>query len=237
MIILTAEISLKGKNENPFILGESKLGEASFGAEYYTIKESVDKKNILSLESEIRDRAEIDKPSFGLISSGGRLSFRDTGLRFLGYANEGILQGDEIVNIFLCNTISGEKEKVGERFATNWKYNTNDNTVEVNLVDGTEELQDIVYNGFSFDYFNSKSLYVIDIYDKIYNATPEKYKLKTKENLGEKTKNLLEKSNIGVPFLNPSNLWSQMNKISNLCLLHIYKNKNGEIVTVYDGGA
>ena len=59
MITLTAQMRIQGENPLPFALGVSGLGEgALFGT---TIEDEVkfDRRNLISIESEVKDRADI----------------------------------------------------------------------------------------------------------------------------------------------------------------------------------
>lgn len=235
MIKLTAEIEIKSTNDNPFRVGESQLGGLLFGNEIETIQK-IDNRNILSCESSIEDVADEKTFSVGLNSSGGRISFSDPNLRFLHYANNRILKGNEKTTIFIENTISKTREKVGEYFASNWNYNNDNRIVDVSIYDGLEELQEIEFDGFYLNYDTMSNRNIGYIYNELQKAVPTKYKMQGIDKIDTNTQKMMYNTYINVPFLEAGNFWSQFNKISNLCLLRMYKTKDGETTVKYNGG-
>lgn len=223
MITLTAEIKIPQESKNPFIIGKGQLGFQRFGDFYYET-EIIDKRNIISLESEIRDRADIDKPSFGLISSGGRLSFRDDNSRFLSYAQSGILKGNEKIEVFLNNTISETREQVGAYFANDWDYDNENHSVIVSFNDGLEEMQNIEVD--TFDKRENSEYNGLKIFEYMQSLSREKgfevyidpyYEL------------VLSDTNIEYPYINGGSLWSQWEKICKTFCFSMYKNRLGFI--------
>lgn len=141
MITLTAEIEIGWSNINSFKLGESPLGGFLFGetSDDYIINKS----NILSCETEIRDRADIDKPSFGLISSGGSISFNDRNKVFLQLYEDGVFGSKNKVFFYIENTITKARQLVATHYIDNVDYDIENNVVNVQTTDGLERLQNI----------------------------------------------------------------------------------------------
>jgi hypothetical protein len=233
MITLTAEIEVNGANTSPFILGESPLGKSFFGEEILQAH-FVNKTNILSCETEIRDRADIDKPSFGLISSGGTLSFKDPQKKFLNYANMKVLRGGEKVSIFLENTTAKAKEVVGNYFVKNWDYDNENFIVTVSFVDGIETIQEKTMQ--KQDYFASVKI-PSSLYDAFWSRLHSTissngfhFNGEAKNKFDEITRKICSTT-----FYNEKDsVWASFNKISQLLGAHAFINKSGEIFVKTD---
>lgn len=219
MITLTAEIEINGENPSPFSLGKSKLGVASFGEIICTVK-TIDKRNILSCETEIRDRADIDKPSFGLISNGGQISFRDDNSKFLEYVENKILKNGDKIAFFLSNTISKTTEQVGEYFVTSFDYDKDNKTVSVHFGDDLIYTQEEVVQ--VKPYISEETAENLIVY-----ANSNSSILSYEEN--EETKEKLSKTTIKYPILKDMSVWSLTNSICCICGFSGYKNKKGKM--------
>lgn len=232
MITLTAQIRIQGENPLPFTLGVSELGGGSLFGE--TIVEGVkfDRRNLISFESELKDRADINQPSFGIISTGGSMSFKDNSGRFLNYANAGLLTDGIFIYITIYNTLSKTGIVAGDYYTTDWDYDNDNRSVSVSFKDDLEEWQDIQVNGFDYDPRNPFKVIadgkMSNFYKFLYNATPKKYKMVAFENLGEKTQKILEETKLQYPLLKSGTLWSQWSKLCDVCGLRIYKDIWGE---------
>lgn len=229
MIALVAEIEIKATNPNPFLIGSSKVGNAALGTTIKSTQE-IEKSNILSSESEIRDRAEFDKPSFGLISCGGSISFRDENKRFLNYAELGILVGGEKVSIYLENTVLKSREKIGQYYATSWSYDNDNSTVSVYFQDKLEELQDQDF--FEIEIKRDKG--ITDFYDYIYS----KLKLFTEargfsfeENSFYKLISVLSRFYSSTFYINEASIWAEYQKVCDLVGANVFCGKNGDVFT------
>ena len=121
----------KEKIPLPFMLGVSRLGgRCAIWKNDYEVK--FDRRNLLSLESEVKDRADIDKPSFGIISTGWSLSFKDIHSRiFWTMQTQGFLWGIGNKD-FLEGTIKKTKKSKSVILLYRWDYD-NDNPLP-NLV-------------------------------------------------------------------------------------------------------
>ena len=236
MITLTAEIKVKGENPSPFRLGVSRLGKGLLG-ETIDNTEVINKRNILHSESEIRDRAEIDKPSFGIISTGGSLSFKDNIYRFLNYANVGLLTEGIEIKIFLENTIKKTKKQVGQYYTTDWDYDNDSRSVSVSFKDDLEEWQDINVYGINYDPRKPDSKTMSFFYEYLYSKTPPKYKMLPLSLLSQETQTILREISVVYPMLEEGNLWSQWQKLCESCGLYIYKDEIGQTVCKYAKGS
>ena len=220
MITLTAQMRIQGENPLPFSLGVSELGGgALFGT---TIEDEVkfDRRNLISLESEVKDRADIDKPSFGIISTGGSLSFKDNSSRFFNYANAGLLTEGIEIKIFLENTVKKTKKQVGQYYTTDWDYDNDNRSVSVSFSDGLENLQD--KNSHKIEVSPEESpKSIFHIYDGIYKPSDMKILLDAN------SQSIMQKTESTNLYKSESNIWSDLNKICEICGLHIYNDFYG----------
>jgi hypothetical protein len=234
MITLTAQIRIQGKNPLPFTLGVSELGGGALFGKSIDAEVKFDRRNLLSLESEVKDRADIDKPSFGIISTGGSLSFKDNSSRFLNYANAGLLTEGIEINIYFENTLKKAKKQSGCYYTTDWNYDNDSRSVDVSFKDDLEEWQDIQVNGFDYDPRNPFNVIadgkMSNFYRFLHNVTPTKYKMVSFEGLDEKTRTILEETKLQYPLLKNGTLWAQWTKLCDVCGLRIHKNMYGNTV-------
>lgn len=231
MITLTAQMRIQGENPLPFRVGETPLvrgtplGNGALFGETIDVEAVFDRRNLLSLESEIRDRSDIKLPSWGIFSNGGNLSFKDINSRFLGYANAGLLKSGIKVEIFLNDTISKRKEIVGTYYTADWEYDNDNLSVSVSLKDDLEEWQSIKIDGINYDPRNPKSVFsnMAELYKWLSNHTPKKYKMFTFDDLEYDLQSFLESTVIEYPLLNEGSLWEGWSKLCVVCGLVIFK--------------
>lgn len=223
MITLTAQMRIQGENQLLFALGVSKLGDGSmFGKE---IDEEIvfDRRNTTSLEMEIQQKDDASKPSFGIISNGGSLSFRDTNSKFLSYANAGLLSDGLEIKVFLGNTITKAKKQVGLYYTTDWDYDNDNRMVRVSFSDNLEKLQSPIVS--LEDTVSPQNMYEI-----------LQWLLSNNLNIGstciftESAKSSLENTQCEYPVLEEGkSLWNHIDQICKICGLCVYK-ANNEIV-------
>lgn len=223
MITLTAQMRIQGENPLPFTIGVSELGGGALFGE--TIDEEVkfDRRNLLSLESEVKDRADIDKPSFGIISTGGSLSFKDNSSRFLNYANAGLLTEGIEIKIFLENTVKKTKKQVGQYYTTDWNYDNDSRSVSVSFKDDLEEWQEV---SVGLELVGSRSKNAFSLYEYLKEKTPLKFNFKE----DFLSKDHLKKIGIDFLYLENGTLWSQWKKLCEIAMLFIYKDNYGDVV-------
>lgn len=199
-------------------------------------KIDIGKNELLSLDYVETDRGDYNLPSYGIISTTGNLSFMDRRGIVKELAEELLLTSQSFINIYLENTLKKTKTRVARFYVEKWNYGGNSKICTVTLKDDLQEWQEI----------NIEGLYVSPveenvaanfkyIYNYLYSKTPSKYNMLSFDELDSDTQYVLENSFCPYPMLNEDNLFSQYNKLCNVCCLHIYK-KNGKTVCYYGGG-
>ncbi len=244
MIVLVAEFAnLKTvTNENPFILGreDSKLGEGKTFGNEVIVKNIVDKRNIVSIETEIRDRDAIDYPSFGVISNSGRICFKDVGGVFRQYVVDGNVRVYDPVDIYLSNTITNGREQVGSYFIGDIYYDQDSTEMTFQLTDGLEMMQDFDFEGINpYKYSQNDtnmgiSTTILDIFDEFVISAKSKMDIGFSF-FGETSSNM-EKITVPTPIVEKSSLWVAFQKVTIPSQSHIFKNKNGNVTIAYNGG-
>ena len=194
----------------------------------------LDRRNMISLEVRETDRGDFSMPNYGIVSNGGSAEFNDKDGSVLQYAERGDLVEKMPVEIFIKDTIKKTEIVVGTLFTEKWNYDNNIRVVSVSLKDNLEEWQDIQVGGIDYDprspykYLPNGSF--ADIYKWLHKRTPSKYGMVSYNELSEETKSVLEKTKLGYPFLDSSNLWRQWSKVCTACALYIHKNREGKTV-------
>lgn len=196
----------------------------------------IDKRNIKSLQTNLTDRANNRLPSFGIISASGTIEFLDTNGEVQDYANAMLLQKGLNVEVYLNNTIKKVKQSQLNFQTSEWQYDVYNKIVTVSLKDNLEDWQNINYNGFYYNHISSKPMNGQELYSKLYNATPSKYKMKTFDELDIETQNHLKNLYIKYPFMESGSLWTSWDKFCIMFQTHIFKDNEGYTTCKYNGG-
>ena len=197
----------------------------------------VDNKNLLSLEMSIEDRADVELPSWGVISNSGNVSFIDAYGDIKTLANQNMLKSGMNVTIRLKNTVSNFEEIILGFSTSDWNYDTENKKVYVSFKDGIEEWQEIIFEEIIYDFSGIERNFAW-LYNLLYDATTSnpKYKMKKFDELDEMTRERLSKLYLQYPFVEQGNLWSQWVKFCEATQTHIFKGKDGIITCRYLGG-
>lgn len=241
MIAIVGELKGKSLNNNPFVIGRSAVGDHVFIGEEIEVSGTFDYKNLISATVNMQSRSNISQPSYGILSNTSEISLADLDGKYLDYFNKGLLSEGLSVDLWLINTLSGEKEKLTSSLTDKWEYDNNKYTVSISLKDNLEELQYISISGISYNPI--KPFYILtngnmsDLYNWLKDRTPYKYNMISFDELDEETKKILLNTNIQYPLLEDASLWEQWNKLCQVCALYIYKNKNGKTICSYSFGS
>ena len=204
---------------------------------YFALSISVDRRNIISISTDIADRSDFKLPSFGIISNVGQIEFNDIDGKILTYAEAGLLISGANVKIMLNNTlVDGANEEIANLKTDAWDYDNDNRVVRVSLKDDLEEWQDINVGEISYDPRKVESKPFSWLYEHLWAITNPKYHMQSLEELDEKTYGVLTNTYIQYPLLESGSLWKQWTKLCQVCQLHIYKNGDGIVVCRYNGG-
>lgn len=190
----------------------------------------IDERNLLSYESSIFDRANIDYPSYGIISNGGSISFSDYNEQVLDLITQKILHSGITIEIFLNNTLTEKSEQLAKLSIRELTYDNNNRAVDLQLKDDLEEWQEMSVEAIYYDPANPHTENFKWLYDYLWEKTPSKHNMLPFDKLDEETQNVLLNTVIQYPLLESDSLWNEWDKLCQACHLHIYVNEVGQTV-------
>lgn len=205
-----------------------------------SVEITIDKRNIISFEYGIFDRADINLPSYGILSNTGNIEFNDIDGVIANYANNLLLTSGNTVECFLKDTIRGTQTVIAKTQTDAWDYDSNNRRVSVGLKDDLEEWQDIQVSGISYDPRTNASITAETIYGRLYEITQgignNKYGIQPFSSLDTETQTILSNTIIPYDIRESGSLWNQWDKLCKLCALYMYKTRNGNVACSYTLG-
>ena len=196
----------------------------------------IDYRTLISCDSTIFDRSDVGKPSWGIFSNTGNITFNDVHGIVEYFADQQLLASGVPVEFHLKNTLTGKTQKVGTFFTAKWNYDSDNREVSVLLKDDLEEWQDIEIAPVIYDPRTPISKTFEWFYNYLWDKTNSNYPMLSYDELDADTKKVLSKNEIQYPLLKAGTLWQQWNKLCTVCQLDIYKDENGIVVCRYNGG-
>lgn len=196
----------------------------------------INKRNLLSFERPLFDRADYKLPSYGIISNSGNIEFNDIGNKVIKYAESNALTSDLSVKVFIENTLYGATQQIADLKTEKWTPpSSSDKRYSVTLKDDLQEWQEINIPPLKYDPLNPQSKSFKELYNYLLLNTPKKYNMLNFDNLDTKTKQHIENLYIQYPLLNSGTLWQGWDKFCQATQCHIYK-QNGLVYCKYNGG-
>ncbi len=221
----TITISNWNKPNSPFVISSI----------YTNLSIELDDTNLLDFERTIMDRSDVKRPSFGIISNTGSLSFIDKDGEVKDYIAQQIISSQNVISAYLVNTETNAREQIVHFNTEQWSYNNSQPLVNVSLKDDLEEWQDINVPAVEYTPTVSTSQTAEWFYRYLHSKTPDKYKMLSFDELDGETKAVLSGTTIQYPLLESASLWAQWDKLCQLCFLRIYKRNDGRTVCKYSG--
>ena len=211
---------------------------------YLNFDIAVNYRNLISISQSIFDRGDTSYANWGVFSNAGNLQFNDIDGEIKDYAQQGILKDGAIVLVELHNDLDNYVKKLGEYYAKNWNYDENNKSVSVSLTDGLEDWQSINVPEVTYDFkkyaTSGQIAYAVTakvFYEILHQySNTSKIKMASFEELDGETRNAIISTIIPYPYLRAGTLWTQWQKLCDLCQLHIFKNYDGIIICKYKGG-
>lgn len=196
----------------------------------------IGKRNLLSFERPLFDRADYKLPSYGIISNSGNISFNDIGNKVVKYAESNALTSDLSVKVFINNTLYGATQQIADLKTEKWTPpSSSDKRYSVTLKDDLQEWQEINIPKLSYNPLDLEPKSFKFLYDYLYDNTPEKYNMQSFDELDDETKNHINNLYIQYPLLNSGTLWQGWDKFCQTTQCHIFK-KNNITYCKYNGG-
>jgi hypothetical protein len=195
---------------------------------------TVSQKRATNLNSEIISRSDVELPSWGVKSNSSSLTFVDRKSTIKDYIENGLLEEQKTVVIYLNNTLSKKVEKVGTFTATDWEYDNDNKVVLVKYKDELEEWQNIYIDEITYIPEKSRQISANELYEKIYSmSTKLGYRMKSFDELDDQTKKQMNDTLIRFPFSSQKSLWEFASNLCEVCQLYFYTEKDGKINCVY----
>lgn len=197
---------------------------------YVDLEIKIDNRNMISLDRTIMDRSDISKPNWGIIANSGNIEFNDLGGEIKDYIEQQLLKSDLSVYLEIKNTLVENKvEQVGKFATDKWTYDNNNKVVSVSLKDDLLQWQEIQVSAMPL----RNQMTMKALYDYLVNLSSGW----TFEPLDTQTLAMLTNTVCSYPYLENGSLWSQWNKLCEVCGLYIYKNNDNNIVVSYEFGS
>ena len=196
----------------------------------------IDYRTLKSCDSSIFDRSDVEKPSWGIFSNTGNITFNDVHGIIEYFAEQQLLASGIPVELRLKNTLTGKTQKVGSFYTAKWNYDSDNREVSVSLKDDLEEWQDINVSSVIYDPRYPQSKTFAWLYKYLWEKTNPNYPMVSYDELDENTRGALDNNTIKYPLLKTGTLWQQWDKLCQVCQLNIHKNENGTVVCRYSGG-
>lgn len=195
---------------------------------YTSLLLEFDYDKLADLEAQHLDRANIEEPSYGIYSNTGSMRIIDSNGEIKRYAEKRILRNGLKLTITLSNTLTDTKQVVGVYNTTDWDYDYINNEATCTLGEDLEELQEIQFGGIPLEIGVSKT--GKDIYDKLHEATPEKFKFIAFSELSTKAQNRLKNIKTSRMFMEGGSLWAEWTKLCEISRGHIINSFDGHSV-------
>ena len=209
---------------------------------------NLDKRNTVSIDTKLIDRADTKLPRWGIVSNKAKLTFVDYDVDDDGSVKKLLsslkLTSKTTASVYIKNTLTGASADYGKYFAESWDYDNDNRKVTVSLSDGIEKLQDI-----NFDPYLNKSIFVYDLSkspyalraSEIYNAlrtitVNNGFDMLDYNSLDKNTISHINLITITYPYIEASSLWNVWQNFAEALQCHLYKNASCKIVFRYNGG-
>lgn len=182
-------------------------------------------RNLVGLNINFFSLNDISLPNYGIISNTGRLIFNDYDKTIYKYNELGLLKTDLSVKVSLNNLITKVTENKGVWLTEKWDYDNNNNEVSVSLKDDLLEWQNILISKYAL----SEEMTMFQIYELLKSYTPSKFVFE----IDTATEEFLKNVKCKYPYLESGSLWSQFDKLCQVCTLHISKTPNNTVQVIH----
>ncbi len=208
----TITISNWNKPNSPFVISSI----------YTDLSIELDDTNLLDFERTILDRSDIKRPSFGIISNTGSLSFIDKDGEVKDYIAQQLISSQNVISAYLVNTETNAREQIAYFNTEQWSYNNSQSLVNVSLKDDLEEWQDIKLTQEMIFYDKS----MLDVYNYLVLKTPMKYSFAS---ISDDIRMYLVGIGASIMIASGETLWGKWQEFCDVCGIFLYKNDIGKV--------
>lgn len=186
---------------------------------------AINQDNLKRLSNTIFDRSNIELPSYGILSNTAELEFIDANEETLYYLNIERLTIDSLARMKINN------QNIGVFYVSEWNYDNDDKTVNVNLQDNLNDWQSYTVNNIYYNFKHPVTQPLRYFYDYLKNISEQQgFEFAP---LDTETEAILDNTVIQYVFLESDNLWNEWYKLCKASLLYIYKNNNNQVVVIH----
>lgn len=217
MSLITIEVKDWNKPNSPLIVSGI----------YVDVEINLDERSITGFEYNIYDREYNDKPSYGIVSSSGTISYNDIDRQTIDYIRSNLINKYCSVCVYISNNLYSTKYTITKTYTRDWEYDNNNFVVTVSLQDDLDKMQQYEFVGLKYD---GSSMTGKQIYNYIYKETPTEFMFPEFDSLDSDTKTFLTSSYIVFPYMEKSSIWSAWDKFAKAFCCKIYKDNYGKTV-------
>lgn len=182
-------------------------------------------RNLIELNLNFFSLNDISLPNYGIISNEGSLSFNDYDKTIEKNNKLGLLKTNVPIPCFLINSVEKIEETKGNWYSEKWQYDNNNNKVSVSLKDDLLEWQEILISKYAL----TEEMTMFQIYELLKSYTPSKFVFE----IDTETEEFLKNIKCKYPYLESGSLWSQFDKLCQVCALHISKTPNNTVQVIH----
>ena len=183
----------------------------------------IDGSNLISYEDSTTDRARINAPSYGIVSSSARLTFIDNNNDVMDMAKKKLL----VSNLEMKAKIIDGKNKISQNLSTlytdKWNFNADSKIVEVTFCDPLKRMQEVPITVINFDPVASPEYSMSAVFDFLrYETLNCGIPIITFQELPEAAKNILQKTIVPYLYFDEGSLWQKWNDFCEVNSLHLF---------------
>lgn len=185
---------------------------------------TIDQRNMISFETNLFDREDYEKVSYGIHSNSGRIEILDGDGKIYELATQGLLTKEMPIKVYVVDSLSRKNSVLCTMWTEKWQYDTENKTVSVGFNDGLVSLQDTLASGLTpddptQDWDRASRVVSPHIFQSTPSYTRERYKMSQATLAGYVwlEYNLLENASV----------WSMWDKLAQVARSHIYINEDG----------
>lgn len=226
----SVEITINNWNKpnSPFILmGAYAIGDFE-----------INNDNLISFDSDILEKSDVQLPDYGLVSNSANLTFVDFNREIFELITKRIIAPKKEVSIWVDNTDEEIDEQICTMQIQSLTYNNDNLQVSMQLKDNLEQMQTIPVEAIYYDPSNGEPHTAEWYYNYLYQKTiANGYNILSFYYLDSETKNVLANTVIQYPLLESDMLWNEWAKLCELCLCRMYIDNTNTVVLKYNSGS
>lgn len=186
---------------------------------------TIDQRNMISFETNLFDREDYEKVSYGIHSNSGRIEILDGNGYIYDLATQNLLTEGMPIKVYIVDSLSKKQDTLCTMWTEKWKYDTENKTVSLSFNDGLVSLQDSFASGITPSDPEPDWQRVSDsVSPHIFNSTPSEKRTQYQLTSTYWASFVRLEYNL----LNNASVWSLWSKMAEIARAHIYINEYGK---------